>query len=79
MASAPAPTARRIGIEKRGDAFALFLSLHGEPTHQLGPLIRLRIDAPFYAGIGFCSHRPVASDTAIASRVVLKNAAGKIH
>src|SRR6202041_380307 len=28
--------ARRIGIEKHGDVFAVFVSMHGEPMHQVG-------------------------------------------
>ena len=71
--------AKRIGIEKRGDAFALFVSLDGEPMHQFGPPINLHIDGPFYAGIGFCSHLPDKSDTAVLSDVVLENAAGKVR
>jgi hypothetical protein len=71
--------AKRIGIEKQGDAFALFVSLEGEPMHQFGPPINLHLDAPFYVGIGFCSHLPETSDTAIVSNVVLENSAGKVH
>jgi hypothetical protein len=71
--------AQRIGIEKRGDSFALFVSLEGEPMHQFGPPINLHIDGPFYVGIGFCSHLPDKSDTAVLSNVVLENSAGKVH
>ena len=71
--------AKRIGIEKRGDAFALFVSLDGEPMHQFGPPIHLHLDEPFYVGIGFCSHLPDKSDTAVFSDVVLKNSAGKVR
>ena len=71
--------ARRIGIEKHGDQFALFVSLEGEPMHQFGPPITLHIEAPFYVGIGFCSHLPATSDTAVLSDVVLENAAGKVR
>jgi hypothetical protein len=71
--------AQRIGIEKRGDAFALFVSLEGEPMHQFGPPITLHLDEPFYVGIGFCSHLPVTSDTAVLSNVVLENAAGRVR
>jgi hypothetical protein len=46
---------------------------------QFGPPIHLRFDAPFYVGIGFCSHLPDKSDTAILSNVVLENKAGKVH
>ncbi len=71
--------AKRIGIEKRGDSFALFVSLEGEPMHQFGPPITLHLNGPFYVGIGFCSHLPATSDTAVLSNVVLENAAGKVQ
>jgi hypothetical protein len=71
--------AKRIGIEKRGDTFAIFVSMTGEPMHQYGDPIQLKIDGPFYVGIGFCSHLPDKVDTAILSNVVLKNAAGKVR
>jgi hypothetical protein len=71
--------ANRIGIEKRGDAFSLYVSLEGEPMHQFGPPITLHLDAPFYVGIGFCSHLPDTSDTAVLSNVVLENTAGKVR
>lgn len=71
--------AKRIGIEKRGDSFTLFVSLQGEPMHQFGPPIQLHLDAPFYVGIGFCSHQPVTIDTAVLSNVVLENSAGAVR
>src|ERR1700689_110245 len=71
--------AKRTGIEKQGDSFALFVSLEGEPMHQFGPPIHLHIDGPFYAGIGFCSHLPDKSDTAVLSNVVLETSAGKVR
>ena len=71
--------ALRLGIEKRGDAFAIFLSMTGEPMQQFGTPIQLHIDGPFYVGIGFCSHLPDKVDTAILSNVVLENAAGKVR
>jgi hypothetical protein len=71
--------AKRIGIEKHGDSFALFVSLEGEPMHQFGPPITLHIDGPFYVGIGFCSHLPDKSDTAVLSNVVLENSAGEVQ
>jgi hypothetical protein len=71
-------SARRIGIEKRGDSFALFVSVAGEPMHQFGPPITLHLDEPFYVGIGFCSHQPATVDTAVLSNVVLENAAGRV-
>jgi hypothetical protein len=70
--------AQRIGIEKRGDEFALFVSLEGEPMHQFGPPIKLSFKEPFYVGIGFCSHLPAVVDTAVLSNVVLENRAGRV-
>ena len=70
--------AKRIGIEKRGNEFALFVSLEGEPMHQFGPPITLELKEPFYVGIGFCSHLPATVDTAVLSNVVLENKAGKV-
>ncbi len=71
--------AKRIGIEKRGDAIAIFVSLKGEPMHQFGPPIHLHFDGPFYVGIGFCSHLPATLDTAVLSDVILEDSAGKVR
>jgi hypothetical protein len=71
--------AERIGIEKRSDSFALFVSLEGEPMHQFGPPMKLHFEHPFYVGIGFCSHLPDKSDAAVLSNVALKNSAGKVE
>jgi hypothetical protein len=71
--------ALRIGIEKRGDSFTIFLSMHGEPMQQLGGTVPLHFSEPFYIGIGFCSHQPITVDKTILSNVVLENEAGKVH
>jgi hypothetical protein len=71
--------AQRIGIEKHGDSVAIFVSIKGEPMHQFGPPITIHFDEPFYVGIGFCSHLPDTSDTAVLSDVRLENAAGMVH
>jgi len=71
--------AKRIGIEKHGDSFAIFVSFDGEPMHQLSPPVTLHFDEPFYVGIGFCSHLPATSDTAVFSNVVLQNSAAKVQ
>lgn len=72
-------SAQRIGIEKKGDSFAIFVSMAGEPMHQLGDAIQLHLDGPFYVGIGFCSHLPDKADMAVLSNIVLENAADKVH
>jgi len=71
--------AKRVGIEKRGDAIAIFVSLEGEPMHQLGPPINLHFDEPLYVGVGFCSHLPATPDTAVLSNVLLESSAGKVR
>jgi hypothetical protein len=45
--------------------------------HQVGTNMTLHFDAPFYAGIGFCSHVPDKTDTAVLSNVIFENSAGK--
>ena len=71
--------AKRIGIEKHGDEFQLYVSLLGEPMHAWGPPITLHLDGPFYVGIGFCAHLPDKLDTAVLSDVVVENRAGKVR
>ena len=71
--------AKRIGMEKKGDYFSLFVSMDGEPMHQFGAPVKLQIDGPFYVGIGFCSHLTDKTDRAILSNVVLENESAKVH
>ena len=71
--------AQRIGIEKRGDFFALFVSLDGEALHQFGAPIELHLEEPFYVGIGFCSHLPDKADTALLSNLLFTNTAGEVR
>jgi hypothetical protein len=71
--------ARRVGLEKRGNRFSLFVSLAGEPMSRFGPPIELSFSEPFYVGIGFCSHLPDVVDTATLSNVLLVNKAGKVR
>ena len=71
--------ARRVGLEKKGDSYTLWVSLDGEPMHQFGAPITQAITGPFYVGIGFCSHLPDKADTAVFSNLVLENAAGKVR
>ena len=67
----------RIGIEKHGDLFTLWVSQKGEPMHQVGEAVELKFNGPFYVGVGFCSHVPDKSDTTVLTNVVLENSAGK--
>ena len=69
----------RIGLEKKGDDFQLFVSVAGEPLHAFGPPMHLHLDGPFYAGIGFCSHLPDKADRVELSDVVFENTVGKVR
>jgi hypothetical protein len=71
--------AKRIGIEKKGNQFTLWVSEQGEPMHQFGAPITLKLQAPFYVGIGFTSHLPGVAETATLSNVVLENRAGRVR
>lgn len=71
--------ARRIGLQKKGDEFTLWVSEWGEPMHPLSAPMRLHLKGPFYVGIGFVSHLPTTVDTAGLSNVLLRNAAGRMH
>jgi hypothetical protein len=70
---------RRIGIEKRGDQYTLWVSEQGEPMHQFGAPITVDLHGPLYVGIGFVSHLPTVADTAVLSNVVVENAAGRLR
>lgn len=63
---------QRMRLEKRGDTITLFVSLHGEPLHQVGASIKLRLDGPFYAGLGVCAHNDKAVEKATFAHVELK-------
>ncbi len=71
--------AKRIGIQKQGDSVSIFVSLQGEPMHQLGPSVTLHFDGPYYVGLGFCSHLPATPDSGVFSHVALENSAGKVE
>jgi hypothetical protein len=71
--------AKRVGIERLGDEFAIFISLEGEPLHQFGPPITVQMAKEVYGGIGFCSHLPATIGTAVFSNVSLENQAGKLR
>ncbi len=69
----------RIGIEKKGDQFQLYLSWQGEPLHAEGAPVTFKTNGSFYVGIGFTSHLPANVLTAKVADVVVENAAGKVR
>ncbi len=61
----------RLRIEKRGDYFYMFLGEGDDLKLAAGsPLIKLK--APFYVGLGVCSHDKDRVETAVFSNVDLK-------
>src|SRR3984957_1738102 len=69
--SAPA----ELRIEKRGDYVSMWLGKGGEKMQPSGAAMRVSFSAPFYVGIGVCSHDKDAIEKAIFSRVELKEIA----
>jgi len=71
--------ATRIGIEKKGDQFQLWISWQGETFHPEGAPVTFKTSGPVYVGVGFTSHLPANVLTAKVSDVVVENAAGKLR
>jgi hypothetical protein len=71
--------ASRIGIEKRGDSYQLYVSWQGEPLHAEGAPVTVHISGSFYVGIGFTSHQPATLTSAKVSNVMLENRAGAVR
>jgi TolB protein len=62
---------QRLRIEKRGDYFYMFLGKGDDLKLAAGsPLIQLK--APFYVGLGVCSHDKDRVETAVFSNVALE-------
>ena len=69
----------RFGIERKGDAFQLYISWQGEPMHAEGAPVTFKTNGPVYVGIGFTSHLAAQQSTAKVSNVVLENRAGAVR
>jgi TolB protein len=61
-----------VRIDKRGDVFTVFLSQNGEPLHQVGASAQIRLQSPFYVGLGALSHDAGATDQVYFSHVTLQ-------
>jgi TolB protein len=67
--SDPAP--ERLRLVKHGDYFYMFVAHQGEQLHFSGGGMRIALQAPFYVGIGMCSHDKAATETGVFSNVEL--------
>jgi Tol biopolymer transport system component/catechol 2,3-dioxygenase-like lactoylglutathione lyase family enzyme len=63
---------KTVRLEKRGDVFTLFLSMKGEPLHQVGASITLHLKEPFYVGLGAVSHDVATTDKVEFAHVTLQ-------
>ncbi len=61
-----------VRLEKRGDTFTLYLSMNGEPMHQVGASVTLHLEDPFYVGLGAVSHDVNTTDKVEFSHVALQ-------
>jgi TolB protein len=57
--------ATQLRIEKRGDYVSMWLGARGEKLQPAGAAMRISFSAPFYVGIGVCSHNKDAIEKAI--------------
>jgi len=63
---------KRVRIEKRGAYFSLWLANENDEFHLASGSMRVAIRAPFYVGIGVCSHDKDVVEKAVFSNVDLK-------
>lgn len=63
-------SASRFRIEKRGEVITLFVSISGEPLHQVGSSTRVLLSGNFYLGLGVCAHNANVSEKAVFSKVI---------
>ena len=53
----------QVRIEKRGDVLTLWTGAPGQPLRPNGVITRLKLDQPFYVGIGALSHDVTTTET----------------
>jgi Tol biopolymer transport system component len=67
---------KRLRLEKRGRIFYMSVAGEGEEFRQSGSSMIVPLEAPFYVGLGVCSHDKDVSETVVFSEVELKESAG---
>lgn len=60
---------QRVRLEKRGDTFTLFISMHGETLHQAGASMKVPFSGEFYVGLGVCAHDAHKAQSATFGKV----------
>jgi TolB protein len=62
----------RVGLEKHGDYFTMFVAPAGEKLRSAGAMYQIHFKEPFYVGLGVCSHNDRTLEQAIFSNVKLE-------
>lgn len=62
----------RLRIVKKGSRFTMYFGKPGEELKSSGPVEFVNVQAPFYVGLGVCSHVATTLETAVFSNVKLK-------
>jgi hypothetical protein len=65
----------RLRIVRKGSRITMYFAKPGEEWKQAGPVEFISMQAPFYAGLGVCSHVAATLETAIFSKVKLEEGA----
>jgi hypothetical protein len=63
---------RRIQIEKSGDYVFMSVAGEGEPLRSAGGSFRIKLNGPFYVGLGVCAHDNNVVEKAVFSNVEIK-------
>ena len=66
---------KRLRIEKRGEYVSMSIAREGEELHPAGGSFRLKLDEPFYVGLGVCAHDNTALEKAVFANVELVSGA----
>jgi dipeptidyl aminopeptidase/acylaminoacyl peptidase len=62
----------RLQIEKRGDYVWMSIAKAGEPLQSAGGSFRIKLNSPFYIGLGVCAHDNNVIEKAVFSNVEIK-------
>jgi TolB protein len=62
----------RLRIVKKGSRFTMYFSKPGEEWKPSGPVEFVTLQAPFYVGLGVCSHVATTIETAVFSNLKLE-------
>jgi len=62
---------KRVRIQKIGPYFYMYVGGSGDALRFAGGSMRVKLEEPFYVGLGVCAHDKDASETAVFSKVDL--------